>query len=133
MRIKGGQLLGNRNLQGSHDADARKHRRTARRRDKDQGFHRGLPFLRVVLDLRKLGDVPAGVFGRDELATARQRYRIIKPTLPAAISRWVGTILAAAQSSVSPLPRPAWPSMHHIPACRGAAVYLMAGHLSRAV
>jgi hypothetical protein len=67
------------------------------------------------------------------LATARQRYRIIKPTLPAAISHWVGPIWAAAQSSVSPLPRPAWPSMHHIPECRGAAVYLMAGHLSRAV
>ena len=45
----------------------------------------------------------------------------------------VGAIWAAAQSSVSPLPRPAWPSMHHIPECRAVAVYLSAGHLSRAV
>ncbi len=51
----------------------------------------------------------------DEAATARQRYRIIKPSFPAAVSHWVGAIWAAAQSSVSPLPRPAWPSMHHIP------------------
>jgi hypothetical protein len=56
----------------------------------------------------------------DEAATAPQRYRIVKPTLPAAISHWVGAIWAAAQSSVSPLPRPAWPSMHHIPGCRRA-------------
>ena len=41
------------------------------------------------------------------------------------------TWAAAAQSSASPLPRPAWPSMHHIQACRGAAVYLPAGHLPR--
>ncbi len=40
----------------------------------------------------------------DEAATARQRYRIIKPSFPAAVSHWVGAIWAAAQCSVSPLP-----------------------------
>jgi hypothetical protein len=32
-------------VQGSHDADASEHRRPARRRDQDQGFHCRLPFL----------------------------------------------------------------------------------------
>jgi hypothetical protein len=35
-----------------HDADPRKHRRPAMRRDQDQGFHRRLPFLGLVLCLR---------------------------------------------------------------------------------
>src|SRR5258705_13546686 len=36
-------------VQCSHDADAREHRRTARCRDKDQGFHGYLPFLGLML------------------------------------------------------------------------------------
>jgi hypothetical protein len=39
-----------------------------------------------VLRLRKLGDVVAGVLQGDEVATARERYRIVKATLPLAIS-----------------------------------------------
>jgi hypothetical protein len=38
-------------VQRSHDADARKHRWPAERHDEDQGFHRGLPFRRLVLRL----------------------------------------------------------------------------------
>ncbi len=41
-------------VQRSHDADARKHRRPARCRDQDQGFHRGLPCLGFVLGFRQL-------------------------------------------------------------------------------
>jgi hypothetical protein len=37
--------------------------------------------------LGKLRDVAAGVLKGDELAPARQRDRIVKPTLPAAISQ----------------------------------------------
>ncbi len=73
-------------VQCPHDADAREHRWPARRRDQDQGFHRGLPFLRVVLGLGKFRDVPAGVLERDELTAARQLDRILEPSLPAVIA-----------------------------------------------
>jgi hypothetical protein len=48
-----------------------KHRRSAFRRDQDQGLHRRLPFRRFVLGLRRLRDVVAGIPERDELAAAR--------------------------------------------------------------
>ena len=57
-------------VQGLHDADARKHRRPAVRRHQDQGFHRRLPFRRFVFRLWQFGEVGAGVFNGDELATA---------------------------------------------------------------
>jgi hypothetical protein len=41
-------------VQGLHDTDAREHRRAARYRDQDQGFHRSLPLRGRVLGLRKL-------------------------------------------------------------------------------
>jgi hypothetical protein len=61
----------------------------AERRDEDQGFHRRLPLRSRVLRFRQLGDVGAGVLQRDELAPARQRYRIIERPVPAAIRRTV--------------------------------------------
>ena len=70
-------------VQRSHDADAREHRRPARRRHQDQGLHCGLPFRSLVFSLRKSRDVFAGVRERDKLATARQRYRFIKASFPA--------------------------------------------------
>src|SRR5258706_6075074 len=69
-------------VQGSHDADARKQRWPARRRDQDQGFHGRLPLLGLVLGLRKLRDVPAGILERDELVPARQRDWISEATFP---------------------------------------------------
>ena len=72
-------------IQCLHDADPRQHRRPARRRDQDQGLHRCLPFRRLVLGLRKFRDVVAGILERDELATVRQRDRLVEgagPTLP---------------------------------------------------
>ena len=57
-----------------------------RRRDQDQGLHCSLPFLGLVLGLVKPRDVVASIFEGDELATARQLYRIVKLSLPAAIS-----------------------------------------------
>jgi hypothetical protein len=53
---------------------------------KYQGFHRRLPFLGLVSGPRQLRDVIAGVLESDELATARQRDRIIEWSLPTAIS-----------------------------------------------
>jgi hypothetical protein len=41
-------------VQSPHDADPRKHRWAARRRDQDQGFHRSLPFRGLVLALGSL-------------------------------------------------------------------------------
>jgi hypothetical protein len=40
----------------------------------------------LVFGLRKLRDVIAGILERDELAPARQRYWIVKPTLATAIA-----------------------------------------------
>src|SRR5260370_36991086 len=59
-------------IQGPHDTDACKPCRPAERRDQDQGFHRGLPLCGLVLGLRELGDVGAGILQRDEWATARE-------------------------------------------------------------
>jgi hypothetical protein len=52
------------------------------------GFQRAQSCACRVLGLRELGDVGTGILQRDELATARQRDRIVKATLPAAISRF---------------------------------------------
>ena len=43
-----------------------------------QHFHRGLRFFGVAFGLGQLGDVERGVAEREELATARQRDRIIE-------------------------------------------------------
>ncbi len=40
---------------------------------------RGLPVFMVLLGLRQLHDVVGGVFEGDELASARQRDRIVEP------------------------------------------------------
>jgi hypothetical protein len=74
-------------VQGSHGADVSKHRRPARRRDQDQGFHRSLSFLRLALGLRKPRDVLARVLERDELAPARQRDRFFKRSFPSPTRR----------------------------------------------
>ena len=47
-------------------------------------MHCRLPFGRLMLGLRKLGDVVAGILERDELASAGQRDWIVKRSLPAA-------------------------------------------------
>jgi hypothetical protein len=65
-------------VQCLHDADARKHRRSAVRRDQDQGFHGRLPFRRRVLSLRKLRDVERCVAERDELLTLRRLNRLVE-------------------------------------------------------
>jgi hypothetical protein len=73
-------------VQGSHDADPRKHRRPAFRCEQDQRFHRRLPFRRLVLGFRQPGDVGPGILERDELAAVRQDDRILECSLPAARS-----------------------------------------------
>src|SRR6266446_9860779 len=88
-------------VQCSHDANAREHRRSARRRHQDQGFHRRLPLRGLMFGLRKSRDVFAGILERDELTTARQRYWIIKPSLPAAISHQRASQVASARADQS--------------------------------
>jgi hypothetical protein len=71
-------------VQGSHDADPRKHRRAAVTfGDQDQGLNRGLPFLDLLFCLRQFLDLLGSVLQRDDLATARQRDRIIERPFPA--------------------------------------------------
>jgi hypothetical protein len=75
-------------VQGSHDADARHHRRAAVAfGDQDQDFNGSLPFLDLLFGLRQLLDISGGVLEGDELATARQGERIVKLSFPAALSR----------------------------------------------
>jgi hypothetical protein len=50
-------------------ADPREHRWPTLRRHKDQRFNGRLPFRSLMLGLRQLRDVIAGVLQRDELAT----------------------------------------------------------------
>jgi len=52
----------------------------------DQATDRGLPLVELLIGHRKLVDVNASIQQGDELATARQRYRIVKRSFPAAIS-----------------------------------------------
>ena len=73
-------------VQRSHDTDPGKHRRPARCRHQDQGLHGCVPLGGLVLGLRQLGDVPAGVLEPDEPAAAGQRDWFIETTFPAAIS-----------------------------------------------
>jgi hypothetical protein len=69
-------------VQRLHDANLRKHRRAAGRSHQYQGFHRRLPFRRLVLGLRKLGDVVAGILQRDQRPAARQRNRFVEAAGP---------------------------------------------------
>jgi hypothetical protein len=48
-------------IQRSHDAYPRKHRWPTMLRNEKQSFHRGLPFVGVVLCFRQCGDVVRGV------------------------------------------------------------------------
>ena len=68
-------------VQCLHD-DPREHRRASVCRDQDQRFHCRLPLRRVVLSLRKLRDVFAGILQRDKLAAAGQRYWLVGPRGP---------------------------------------------------
>ena len=51
--------------------------------DQEQGFDRGLPFLDILVGLRKLRDISAGVLESDELAAAGQHDRIGERPFPA--------------------------------------------------
>jgi hypothetical protein len=85
-------------VQCPHDADASEHRWPSERSDQDQGFHRRLPFHGLVLGLRQLGDVVAGVLKRDQQAAAGQRYRIVERSFPAHLgSPSAGTLDRLAQ------------------------------------
>jgi hypothetical protein len=50
-------------------------------RDQQQRLHRSLPWFSIMLGLGQLGDELCRVPERDELATARQGYRIIESPL----------------------------------------------------
>jgi len=71
-------------VQRPHYADAHEHRRPTKLGNKQQTFHRGLPFGGVVLRFRKFRDEGAGVLQGDELAPARKQYRIVERSFPTA-------------------------------------------------
>jgi hypothetical protein len=70
-------------VQGPQHADPRMHQEVAAFGHTDQTTDRGLPFCEVLLGLRQIHDGIGTVFERDELSTARQRYRIVELSLPA--------------------------------------------------
>jgi len=63
-----------------------------------KSLHGRLPLLGLVLGLRKLRDVIAGVLERDKLATPRQRYRLVKRSFPPAIRRTIHVLYLAPGS-----------------------------------
>jgi hypothetical protein len=65
-------------VQGPHDADAGKHRRAAQLDHQYQRLNRRLPFWRVILGFRKLGDEGRGITQGDKLAAVRQHDRFVK-------------------------------------------------------
>jgi hypothetical protein len=88
-------------IQRPHDADPRKHRRPAQRRDQHQRFHGGLPLRGHVFGLRELGDVGASVHQGDEPLPIRQRDRVLK-TLSPSLGREVYRISMVLNSERSP-------------------------------
>jgi hypothetical protein len=61
-------------VQRLHEADARKHGRSAVAfGDQDHDFNGSLPIIDLLFGLRQFLDVSGSVLQRDELATARQR------------------------------------------------------------
>jgi hypothetical protein len=85
-------------VQGPHHADPREHGWPAMFRDQQQRLHCGKPFLGIVFCLGQFGDELAGVLQRDELASARQRYRVVKRTA-------ITTSRATPESLTSDAPR----------------------------
>jgi hypothetical protein len=74
-------------VQCPHDADARKHRRSAVAfGDHDQRLDRSLPFLELLFGLWQLLDISGGILKSDKLATAGQRDRIFEFALPTPIA-----------------------------------------------
>jgi len=69
-------------VQCPHDADTRHHGRAAELDDQEQGFYRGLPFLKQLLGLGKLLDIVRGVLEGDELAAAEQGNGIVEGAGP---------------------------------------------------
>ena len=53
-----------------------------RRADQDESFHRCPPLWRIVLGLRQLRDVVAGILEGDELAAVGQWDRLVKGAGP---------------------------------------------------
>jgi hypothetical protein len=50
-----------------------------------QSFAFRVHFRRLMIGLRKIGDLVAGVLQRDKLAPAGERDRIIEPPAPSAV------------------------------------------------
>jgi hypothetical protein len=69
-------------VQRLHDTNAREHRRPAMFGYEQKRRHRRLPFRGIVFRLGQFRDEFAGILQRDDLATARQRYWIIKRAFP---------------------------------------------------
>src|ERR1700730_17177790 len=116
--LLGIELLNVTAVQGQHDADSREHRRAAVRGDQDQRLHRCLPFRGLVLSLRKLGDVIAGIMQGDQLAATGQLDRFIEAPRPGhgSHSRWKWR-LVENQILFSFCWRDACRVVFHLPSC----------------
>ena len=69
-------------IERSHDADAREHRWPSRFHDQHQTFDCRLPFIEVLVGLRKLGDASASAFEDDESAAIGQHNRVVEWSFP---------------------------------------------------
>jgi hypothetical protein len=70
-------------VQRLDDADPGEHRRAVLVDDQKQRLDRILPFLDLLFSLRQFLDVSGSVLQRDELASTRQRDRIVEAPVPA--------------------------------------------------
>src|SRR5271169_4863506 len=73
-------------IKRSHDTNTRMHQWPAILRRHDQCLDGGLPLRALMFGLRQSGDEIGGILQRDELATARQRDRIVERSFPVATS-----------------------------------------------
>jgi hypothetical protein len=64
-------------VQCTHDPDARQHRVAAMSDDQHERLERRLPFWSLVLVLGQVGDELSSIARSDQLATARERDRIV--------------------------------------------------------
>jgi hypothetical protein len=69
-------------IERTHHADAGEHRRATKIGHKHQCLDGGLPFRRIMLALRQLGDEGGGMVQRNQFAAIVQQDRIVESPLP---------------------------------------------------
>jgi hypothetical protein len=85
-------------VQRPHDADAGKHR-VAAAAAQHQRLDCCLPFVELLLGLRKCGDVLASIQQRDQHTAILQRYPVLELALPALVSHLMFSQWATGRES----------------------------------